>query len=280
MAHSQRESKGTVAKGRLKKGEQFDPEELCRRLTAHLGEQKLRRDARAAKAAAARQNSLYHHEPKFAAASFERTTSTEVRGQSHRLSQPALKKHRGNSSIDDPKCQLSTLQKNQALDKALVEQDLLRNRNQFQWNRVMKEAANADLDRNVYKPPRRTFRSDVHLKDTYDRGSHSTGEIFSEKEEDGNSVPTKTDSRPKTLGDFGGRNEWAQQDKQTREIKDKTRPILRKRDSIWIMKGKKDRKSKEERDEVTVDIGDPGTPPDGSKSGKAGFLARFKRHAG
>src|SRR4051812_10758284 len=82
-------------KRNAKHGEQFDPEELSRRLESHLTSQKLRaerrREARAAKAASTQE---YHHIPIVAAAQFERTTTPDVMRQlSNKFVQPAIKAH-------------------------------------------------------------------------------------------------------------------------------------------------------------------------------------------
>lgn len=62
MTHPLRDLKGNGGKRKIKKGEPFDPEELSRRLTEHLVEQKLkaekRREARALKAAALAQQNV------------------------------------------------------------------------------------------------------------------------------------------------------------------------------------------------------------------------------
>lgn len=62
MTHPLRDPKVDGARRKVKKGEPFDPEELSRRLTEHLLEQKLkaekRREARALKAAALAQQNV------------------------------------------------------------------------------------------------------------------------------------------------------------------------------------------------------------------------------
>src|SRR6266536_5759072 len=176
MTYPLRDRKGNGQKRKVKNGEPFDPEELTRRLTAHLIEQKTkqerRREARAAKAAAAaaQQDSVYHHVPKVAAAAFERTTTPDAMRQVHKLAQPAIKAHLEQLTIDDPLpgVPVTSLKKTQAMDQAMIERDLLRNRNQFQWDQAMEEAAEADVYRDVNKPPQRTFIDEfAHL-----RGGH------------------------------------------------------------------------------------------------------------
>jgi len=149
----------------MKKGEPFDPEELSRRLKAHLSQQKIEAERRRLARAAAQQKALYHHVPSGAAAAFEKTTTSEGLRQVHRLSQPALKQLDG-LCLDDsvPGRPLKTiLQRTQALDQAAAERDTLRNRNQFQWTHGMEEAAGVDNERGIYKPPTRSFDAYVFL---------------------------------------------------------------------------------------------------------------------
>jgi hypothetical protein len=286
MAHSFHDAKGNGKKQQHKKGEPFDPEELTRRLTAHLAEQKLkaklRQDARAAKAAA-QQSLVYHHVPKVAALAFARTTTPDTTRQIHKLSQPVLKQHLEHLSLDDYGVHQTCLQRTQALDYATVERDMLRNRNQFQWNHDMKEAAEVDLDRGVYKLPQRSFDSEyAHLKKGHEEGAQrtlSTEDTFWEEDQSSAPVPlvTKTSSKPI----FDGRNDWAQQEEIDGNIgrmgKEKASPFLRKRDSIWILKGRKDKSGKLEKDDPVSVVGNSQSPPDISKTGRGSFLARFKR---
>jgi hypothetical protein len=291
MTHPLRDPKGNGQKRKVKHGEPFDPEELTRRLTAHLIEQKAkqerRREARAAKAATAQQDTVYHHVPKVAATAFERTTTPDAMRQVHKLAQSAIKAHLEQLTIDDPLpgVPVTSLKKTQAMDQAMIERDLLRNRNQFQWDQAMEEAAEADVYRDVYKPPQRTFIDEfAHL-----RGGHvqkntrplSTGDVFSE--DDDAHATTKTKPKPKPAGyDGNDRHDWAQRDDEAESGRKKEGPtlFLRKKESSWILLGKKSPKSpKQDKDDGTAAIGDFGSsPPDGNKSGKARFLARFKRH--
>jgi hypothetical protein len=287
MTHPLCDPKTNGARRRVKQGEPLDPEELSRRLAAHLAEQKLkaerRRDAKAAKAAAAalaQQSTIYHHVPKVAAADFARTTTPDVMRQVHKLSQPVLKQQLEPLNLEDFGHRITSLQKAQAMDQAVIERDLLRNRNQFQWNHDMEEAAEADMERGVYKPPQRTFASEfAHLKSRHDRGTQrplSTGDFF--WEEDEVQVPAK--SRPKPVPAYDGRNDWAQREdsqKERRKVKEIASPFLKKKDSIWILKGRKEKVGKQDKDEALM-IGNSGPSSEGNRTGRISFLARFKRH--
>ena len=290
MTHPLRDpAKGHGSRQRkLKQGEPFDPDELSRRLAAHLAEQKIkaqrRRESRAAKAAAAQQIGVYHHVPKVAAAAFERTTTPDVMRQVHKLAQPALKAHMEQLTLDDPLPgqPATSLQRTQAMDQAIIERDLLRNRNQFQWKQDMEEAAEVDEARDLYSPPQRTFIAEfAHLRTRHggtaqrplSTGDMMSGDRISEEEE------TTTKTRYKNIYDPKiDRNDWAQRDDdaESRQKKERSSPFLRKKESSWILRGKKS--PKQDKDEAVAGIGDFGSPPDGSKSGKASFLARFKRH--
>lgn len=163
----------------MKKGEPFDPEDLSRRLQAHLTEQKIkadkRRQARAAKLAAAEAaaaeshaQTVYHHVPMSAASAFERTTTpVDLSRKMPKLAQSVIKAHLGRVSVDEnrPSQGLTLLQKTVALDQAIVDKQILRNRNQFQWTQEMEEANEADLERDLYKPPQRTFNGGVRPSD-------------------------------------------------------------------------------------------------------------------
>jgi hypothetical protein len=282
MIHRLRDPKCNGTKRQVKNGEPFDPEELSRRLIAHLAEQKLKADRRRdARAIAAQQN--YHHVPKSAASAFERTATPDVLRKVHKLSQPAVNQHLEVLSLDDPNAQITSLQRTRALDRAVIERDMLRNRNQFQWDHDMEEAAEVDVDRDVYKPPQRTFNSEfADSRSRYDKNAQrplSTGNIFWEEDE----PPINTKAKPKPKPAFEGRNDWAQReegaDDGRRVIKEISSPFLRKKDSIWILKGRKQRNGgKDENKALAAVVGDFGSPPDGSKRGRSSFLARFKRH--
>lgn len=280
MTHPLRDPKGNGGRRKVKKGEPFDPEELSRRLTEHLAEQKLRaekrREVRAAKAATlAQQNAaVYHHVPTVAAAAFERTTTPDVMRQVHKLAQPAIKAHLELLSLEDPLPghPITSLQRTQAMDQAILEKEMLRNRNQFQWDHDMEEAAHADAERDLYKSPQRTFNSEfAHLRGRHKKGAPrplSTGDVCWDEEEP--SIPTKPRGPIRPVNDGNDRHDWAQRDDAEARKKDKTSPFLRKMESSWILMSKREKVS------LKQDIGELASSAEGNRKG--GFLARFKRH--
>ncbi|KAF8863572.1 hypothetical protein BDZ45DRAFT_104495 [Acephala macrosclerotiorum] len=280
---------------RVKQGEPFDPDELSRKLQAHLVEQKLkaqqRHQARAAKAAEAEAlaaalhaQNVYRHVPAVAARDMERTTTPIGKDRKmHKLAEPVVKAHLMRMGVDEnkPSQPLTLLQKTIATDQAILENHLLRNRNQFQWTHDMEEAAEADEDRDLYKPPQRTFNGEfAHLMGTHKKGAPrplSTGDMF--LEEEGSSPPhqkSKPKPKPKpaphdVVNDH--RNDWAQRDGETEQRKkERASPFLRKMESSWMLMGKKE---KARRDEGIATF--RSSPPEGRKI-KGSFLAIFKRH--
>ncbi|KAH8687504.1 hypothetical protein BGZ60DRAFT_522159 [Tricladium varicosporioides] len=281
MTYPLREPKANTRR-KVKQGEPFDAEELSRRLTAYLLEQRKKaerhREARAVKATT-QQNSVYHHVPTVAAAAFERTTTPDVMRQIHKLSQPAVKTHLETFHVEDSLSGygVTSLRKTQAIDQAILERDLLRTRNQFQWNHDMEDTVEVDIDRDIYKPPQRTFQTEAsQLKSNHaPKASRplSTGDIFSDEED--SPVPNKPKARP--VHDTRDRNDWAQRDDDVdsrHNRRDWSGPFLRKRESTWIMRIKREKSIRQDKGGAVT--ADPESPPD--KSGRGRFLARFKRH--
>ncbi|TVY31176.1 hypothetical protein LHYA1_G000128 [Lachnellula hyalina] len=280
MTYPLRDPMGNTAKRRAKPGEPFDAEDLSRRLTAHLAEQKIkverRREARASKVTES--NGGYHHVPKVAASAFERTaTPVGNTRQMHKLSQPILKAHLehprekhipGHPSIK--------LKETQAMDQAMIERELLRNRNPFQWTHDMEEALEVDVGRDLYKPPQRTFNIPefAHLRGTKVSNALrplSMGDVFSDKE-----VPIAPRARQKSAFEASDRNDWAQRDEESeigRQKREWAGAFLRKKDSIWILGSRKEKSNRQDK-EAVAGTRDFGSPP--VKKGR--FLARFKRH--
>jgi len=256
-------------KRKMKKGEPFDPEDLSRRLKAHLSEQKIEADRRRlARAAAAQQKALYHHVPSGAATAFEKTTTPEGLRQVHRLSQPVLKQLEG-LCLDDsvPGRPLKTsLQRTQALDQTAAERDTLRNRNQFQWTHGMEEAAEVDDERAVYKLPTRNFDAAISNVRRIPAGLM--------EEEHGH-------AKTKAGIDVNSRHDWAQRDEEELEIrrtvKELVNPFSMKRHSIWTLRSKKEQSPEHGKNEDTVL---PPIPEGGRQQMRSGLLGRFKRRSG
>lgn len=321
MTHPHHEpAKPSNGKRRVKNGEPFDPEELTRRLTAYVTEQKLasqrRREARAAKERAAAiaagldpkaHDVVYHHVPTVAASAFQRTATPIIVTTEtvHKLSAPILKAALSpNNPVDsfehDPSFPLrqkstkrpaTSLQRTVLQDQAEVEKERIRNRNQFQLTQALEEAAEVDELRDVYRVPQRTFVEFAHLRNAHSKGHSrplSTGDIFSDSE-DTDTAPAST-SRLKSLRvkpTYDGRNDWAQEEEakspvekvSARTVKERVSgPFLRRKESVWILMGKKEKEKEKDRkvDDALVGtgIGESTSPP---LDGKKGFLARFKR---
>jgi len=290
MTHPLHHPQAKSSRYRAKKGEPFDPDDLTRRLTAHLLEQKAkqerRRAARASQDAAALQQAggaIYHHVPKVAAAAFERTTTPEAMRQVHKLSQPVVRQLEESEERKGATSEggfVSSLQKRQALDQAVLERERLRNRNQWQRGNKMEEAAEVDADRDVFKKPTRTFSEFPHLATMGGRGGGhgerplSTGDVCCDEQDQDGAALTK----PRTKVVIQGRNDWEQLDDE----RDGKRTImeragLRKMDSIWTLKGKKEKAAgRRDKDEAVAGVGNSDSPPQSeNKSRKNSFLARF-----
>ncbi|KAH8812505.1 hypothetical protein F5884DRAFT_311362 [Xylogone sp. PMI_703] len=325
MTHPSHQPKEGDKKRRIKKGEPFDPEELSRRLEAYLAEQKKQaerrrraREAAAANNAAQNQSNKGAYIPRVAAAAFARTATPDAMRAVHKLSKPALQQHMEVPSLDDNSTPnhhpVTNLQKTQAQDQAAVEKQLLSNRNQFQWTQDMEEAAEVDADRDVYKPPQRTFETDFSYLKSFQRATSgaprplSTGNVMWEEDADSdnsktnnnnNNGSTSSNGKPRhkhlDMKDMKGRNDWAQEDEPNtsdskRTVRALVSPLIRRRDSIWILKGRKE-KEKPARTTVEKEEAPPPPPPpqqqqqqqDGSstklgRAGPLGFFTRFKRH--
>lgn len=231
-------AKASNAKRRVKNGEPFDPEELTRRLTAYVAEQKLqsqqRREARAAKERAAAQaaghsatsptdpkaphDAVYHHVPAVAAAAFQRTATPNIVTTEtvHKLAAPVLKAALSPSNPDDmfpnPSTHLTrqkstqrpttSLQRTVLQDHAEVEKERIRNRNQFQRTQALEEAAEVDELRDVYRIPQRTFSEFAHLRNALGKGHSrplSTGDLFSDSEDTDTMPSENRNARLKSL---------------------------------------------------------------------------------
>lgn len=285
-----------------KPGEPFDPEELSRRLQLYIVNQRIRteqrRSARVAKAyadfaaenptsdvsvgaknASSSQEKGYHHVPTVAAAAFARTATPDPMLKVHKLSEPVVRAQMEQLVFDEPAGAVKTVKEVQALDQALLEKEMLKNRNQFQRNQVMKDAAKVDIYREVYKPPQRSFMGEFShlLPGHHDKKTQrplSTGDVL---EDDDALTLTRTKRKSKPPGlDMSERNNWAQQDEPDIKSPKKETPVRRK-PSSWILLGRRSPKLDKEKDEAVAGVGEA-SPPDGSKSAKFGFLARFKRH--
>jgi len=250
---------------RSKRGQPFDPEDLSRRLKAHLAEQKaLTECRRAARVSVA--TGVYHHVPQVAAVSFESTTAPDKLRQVRKLSEPALKSL-GVLTTDEELTGFgkptTSFQRSQTVDYATTERSRLRNRNQYQWTAALERAAELDAERDVYRCPRRTFDSDVPVV-------HKSRAV----------------QRPMSMGDFNSwekeekrnkndRHDWTQRDESSdvrRSVKDRMGPLL----SLKLGKGKGDDKMVEGINPIGE--GDKLRSPVRSPI-RASFFGKFKRNS-
>lgn len=256
MTHPLHEPKtGSTRRGKGKKqNEQIDPDELRRKLEDHLAEQKKQAEERRARAVA-KKESAYRHVPKVAAAAFERTTTPVLMGEKkknrkyvRRLAQLALK-HRAEKAVR-PTAGSFDLRKTQAMDHARKQRGQLGDRNQFQQTRHLEDAAQFDKQRNLNKVLQRTFgadNSDVHQTARSYRPL-STGDLGWEEDCEGGEPIFHTKSKAKALiiTPVNDRQDWEQRDEVPvevhRSVKDRVGPFLRRTDSMWILKSKKEPK--------------------------------------
>ncbi|KAF5875273.1 uncharacterized protein Bfra_003726 [Botrytis fragariae] len=230
---------------RSKKGAPLDPDDLSRRLRAHLAQQKALADhRRSARSSTSTSTDSYHHTPQVAVLSFEHTVTAEKLRNVHKLSQPALKSL-GYMTIDEGGDGLggcgsgyvyqkpgTLLQKTQIYDHAMVDKTKLRNRNQYQWTAALERAAELDAERDVYRCPRRTFNSDVPVvhKSRAVMRPMSMGDYLSWEEKEEKEV--KEVKREKN-----DRHDWTQRDESEetrRSMKEMVGPLL----SLKLRKGK------------------------------------------
>jgi hypothetical protein len=260
------------AKRRTKPGEPFDPEDLSRRLNAHLAEQKIRAERRRAarECQTTADGAPYNHVPQVAAESFQTTaTSDAIRA----IARPASRSHREAPKDDDPSAIPNTALKR---TQSRLERHLLSSRSQFQRTRNAEQANQVDGEREIYTSPQRTFASEfANLKGNPPKSAPrqtNTRDVLWEQD------LVIVSQKAKAAGNRNDRQDWSQQDDELegkeKNKKEKTNP-LRKRDSNWIFLGIKSMNHEKEIDNVNI------TPPDSESTGtkiKAGFLARFKRH--
>lgn len=288
----------------VKPGEPFDPEELCRRLQMHIVTQRIRAEQRrsarvvnvtaelgaekpasgislAPKKDPIGQEAIYHHVPKVAASAFARTATPDPMRKVHKLSEPVVRAHMERLALEESAGGVKTVKETQARDQTLLAKEMLKNRNQFQRTQDMENAAEVDIYREVYKPPQRTFMGEFShlLPGHHDKKTQrplSMGDVL---EDDDALTLTRTKRKSKPPGfDMSERNNWAQQDEP--DIKSpKKETSVRRKPSSWILLGRRSPKLDKEKDEAVAGVGEA-SPPDGSKSAKLGFLARFKRHPG
>jgi hypothetical protein len=266
-----------------KQSEQIDPDELRRRLEAHLAEQKKQAELRRAKANA-KKESAYHHVPKVAAAAFERTATpvsmADKDGKKksvHKLAQVALK-HYVKENIR-PTSGSFNLQRTLAMDQARKKRDLIGDRNQFQRTRILEDAAKLDKERNLGKVPQRTFgadKLDVPQTALCSR-SLSNGDLNWEEDLDASDPLFHNEAKANILliPIANERQDWEQCDQIPvevhRSVKERMSPFLRKTDSMWMLRSRKEPKP----DDLSEMSRSAPTVPDIKQ--KRSFFGLFKR---
>ncbi|KAI9644300.1 hypothetical protein NHQ30_007656 [Ciborinia camelliae] len=246
---------------RPKKGAPLDPDDLTRRLKAHIAQQKALADHRRA-ARVSMATGVYHHVPQVAALSFANTATQDRLHQVHKLAEPALKSLGYLTMDEGAGCQKPTtiLQKAQVIDHATAERTRTRNRNQYQWTTAIERAAELDAERDVYRCPRRTFNSDVAIvhKSRVVRPM-SMGDFlpWQEKEEPKEAKREKNDRHDWTQRDESGDARWS--------IKEMVAPLL----SLKVTKGKVHDGSGEDIKLLKSPVRTPR---------RASFFGRFKRN--
>lgn len=291
MTHPLRDPKRNGgANCRAQKGEPLDPKDLTRRLQTHLARQRLQAERQRARDVT-QKSEPYHHVPQVAASDFARTTTPDEMGhrdlsqrQVHKLAQHALKLHLVGEDAAS-KASPSALRQVQVRDLARAERAIINDRNQFQWSQELEEAARSDKYRALYKIPQRTFESSTstHLNIIkIPQRPLSTGDVYWEGADfhAHDSTASHTHAHPKRVPVqvANDRHDWAQRDENQPydkgwSIKDRIGPFLKKTESVWILKNKKDRTSKE----TEAESSDADSSPDANKHKKGNLLARFKR---
>lgn len=296
--------------GHSKRGAHFDPDELCARLNAHLARQKQKSDARrAARARPGPQPLLptihpsslpnpsafktitsgLPYTPRVAAAAFERTTTPSPPKPKQPLSRPPSKlnfdfdfdfeRQLSPASFEKsmPRGIFTELQRRQAFDNALA----ARARDQYVWSERENERAHR-REVELCKPVQRTFvefehlaKRDLGVADKENLGLGFGGDEREgerpKREEYGALAPVVNPRVP-----FGKRreNDWAQHE----EVQ-KAEPLVRKRQSLWVMKGRKEKAAREEQGDVVVEEEEEkcDSPPSPSRRRTRGrsFLAWF-----
>ncbi|KAJ8062635.1 hypothetical protein OCU04_009157 [Sclerotinia nivalis] len=227
-----------VPRAHSKRGAPLDPDDLSRRLRAHIAQQKASAEQRRA-ARVSMATGVYHHVPQVAAQSFEHTATQEKLHQVHKLSEPALK-NLGYLSIDEGAAGIgsgyvyqkptTTLQKAQVMDHATADRTKTRNRNQYQWTPALERAAELDAERDMYRCPRRTFNSDVPLL-------HKSRAVMRPMSM-GDFLPWEEKEEPKEVKrERNDRHDWTQRDESEetrRSMKERVGPLL----SLKLRRGK------------------------------------------
>jgi hypothetical protein len=244
----------------------------------------LQAEQRRARANAKKQQSVYHHVPKVAAADFERTATSESMGPKdkrkkyiQKLAEAALK-HQTKETAAHATVTFG-FRKTHVLDQARVQREPIGERNPLQRTRDLEDATLLD-ERTSKRLPQRNLGTD-HLdahQTSLNSRPLSTGDLVWEDGFLANKsiFSGKLQVEPLKIPYASDPQDWAQRDEvcadPRRSVKERISPFLRKSDSMWMLKGKKDPKGAG----LPVDAGQVALPGE-VKHKKSMFLNLFKR---
>lgn len=229
----------------------------------------------------------YRHIPKVAAIDFMKSTTQdsmpfdnskvrEINGHGHHVFAHAALHEQAKAAYHEPNAILTfTVARSKAEDQARTQRQAVSERNQFQRDQVLEEAAQYDRDRDIYAPVRRSFGVDplnVIISGSKTRPLSSSEANW----EDGGRRSTDAPSRlRRTVPNVNDHLDWAQRDDTPVEhssIRDRLSPLLKKTESKWILR------KKDARDDSVSGYGllCP-TGHNTAKVKRGSFLGRFKR---
>ena len=280
MTHPVRdENRGT----RHSKSIPFDPEDLSRRLAIVLAKQEKHAQfaQRRGRRVASETTGFGHYIPQVAAADFARTTTQDVmnptsRGRSdvHKLAEAAIRQQQKSSPNDT--VVMGGVRQAMANDRARIEKHAALERNQFQWDRNLEQAAELDKERDLYKLPQRTLdRQPLSTVDRINRSlgrTMSTGDLLSwETDAPGHaSKPRRSTLKPKASQLALDHHDWSQRDETT----DKKRPQTRRIGLSWSIRRKSNQGSEET---IHSNSNAQAFPTSPGKQRKNSLLARLRR---
>lgn len=292
-----------------------DPAELTRRLEAHLaaqGHPKPRRRRQSRLAEKDIGSSLYsipderpskpgpsapvpyRHVPQVAAVDFMNSATQDSMPGSHRprsgstgghhaIAHAAFREHHARVPKVEPKNILtSAVARSEAEDRDRAHRRAIADRNQFQHDKIMEEAAAYDRERGVFEPVRRSFGADplsVIVNGSrqrpvscgemnWEEGAHHRSADMNAKIRRGLVVPNVNDHL-----------DWAQRDDTPVEhhsMRERLGPLLKKPD--WGSKHKDAKNAPEIQDDAVPESEAAQEERKlASKARKSGFLGRFRR---
>lgn len=256
-------------------GAPINPEELTRRLAAHVADLKRQNERRAQRAVVLR-HGPYHHVPRVAATDFARTATPDgmgrikgSKGKVHKLAQPALKHYLCGDSHG--LSGMTGWRSAQSVDNLRTASALVRERNQFQMTADLECAAQLDRMRGLNTAQQRAFDSDIlHMRRCQECARNLPLSMADVKWEQGafhgQSAPLYSDLRLKVQPVHRplDRHDWVQQDDA---------PVEQRKAMIRFFRDKWGRTTKEPTKEWSCNSSSNNKPRRG------GLLNLFKRQA-